>query len=153
YGDSVITPAISVLSAVEGIEVATPALKPYVLPIAVTVLAGLFALPRHSPAPMGQMVGPAITVWFLMLGAAVGAQIAQEPAILAGLNPVHAWNFLHDRGWHLFAAVGAIVLSLTGAEALYADMGHFGKRPIRLAWTGLVLPSLALNYFGQGALL
>jgi KUP system potassium uptake protein len=153
YGDSVITPAISVLSAVEGIEVVTPALKPYVLPLSVAVLVGLFVLQRHGTAAVGRVFGPVICLWFLTLAVTGVLQIIRQPAILAALNPMHAWSFLHERGWHLFVAMGAIVLALTGAEALYADMGHFGKRPIRLAWTGLVLPSLALNYLGQGALL
>jgi len=153
YGDSVITPAISVLSAVEGIEVVTPALKAYVLPISIGVLVGLFVVQRHGTGTVGKMFGPVITIWFAALAVTGAVQISQQPAILAGLNPLHAWHFLHERGWQVFAAVGAIVLALTGAEALYADMGHFGKRPIQIAWTGLVLPALALNYFGQGALL
>src|SRR5882672_598671 len=153
YGDSVITPAISVLSAVEGLEVVAPALKAYVLPISVAVLVGLFMVQRHGTATVGKMFGPVIVVWFLALAMTGAAQIAQQPAILAGLNPLHAWNFLHERGWQMFAAVGAIVLALTGAEALYADMGHFGKRPIQIAWMGLVFPALTVNYFGQGALL
>ena len=102
---------------------------------------------------MGRFFGPIIVLWFVTLGVIGVVHIAQQPAILAALNPLHAWHFLVERGWHLFAAVGAIVLALTGAEALYADMGHFGRKPIRLAWAGLVLPGLALNYFGQGALL
>ncbi len=153
YGDSVITPAISVLSAVEGMEVATPALKAYVVPISVAVLVGLFMVQRHGTGTVGKMFGPVIVVWFIVLAVTGVTQIAKQPAILAGLNPLHAWNFLHERGWQMFAAVGAIVLALTGAEALYADMGHFGKRPIQIAWMGLVFPALALNYFGQGALL
>jgi len=153
YGDSVITPAISVLSAVEGIEVVTPALKPYVLPISITVLVGLFLVQRHGTSTVGKMFGPVIVLWFTALAVTGIVQISMQPEILAGLNPVHAWHFLHERGWKVFAAVGAIVLALTGAEALYADMGHFGKKPIQIAWTGFVLPALALNYFGQGALL
>src|SRR5258706_9086230 len=153
YGDSVITPAISVLSAVEGLEVVTPALKSFVLPISIAVLIGLFVVQRHGTATVGKLFGPVIVVWFLVLAITGVVQISKQPAILAGLNPIYAWDFLHERGWQVFAAVGAIVLALTGAEALYADMGHFGKRPIQLAWMGLVLPALALNYFGQGALL
>jgi len=153
YGDSVITPAISVLSAVEGMEVATPAFKTYVVPISVAVLVGLFMVQRHGTGTVGKLFGPVIAVWFIVLAITGVIQIAKQPAILAGLNPLHAWNFLHERGWQMFAAVGAIVLALTGAEALYADMGHFGKRPIQIAWMGLVFPALALNYFGQGALL
>ena len=153
YGDSVITPAISVLSAIEGLEVATPAFKPYVLPISLAVLVGLFVVQRHGTATVGKLFGPVIIVWFATLAATGLMQIVQQPAILVALNPLHAWAFLHERGWGLFAAVGAIVLAFTGAEALYADMGHFGKTPIRIAWLGLVLPALALNYFGQCAML
>ncbi|MDT8991198.1 potassium transporter Kup [Curvibacter sp. APW13] len=153
YGDSVITPAISVLSAVEGLEVATPAFKPYVLPIAAAVLTGLFAMQRFGTATVGKLFGPIIMVWFGVLACTGVVEIARQPAILAALNPQHAVAFLWAQGWGVFLAVGAIVLAFTGAEALYADMGHFGKRPIQLAWLGLVLPSLALNYMGQGALL
>ena len=153
YGDSVITPAISVLSAVEGLEVATPAFKPYVLPICTAVLIGLFAVQRFGTHLVGKLFGPVIVVWFAVLAATGALAIVQQPAILAALNPVHAVSFLSARGWQVFAAVGAIVLAFTGAEALYADMGHFGSRPIRLAWAGLVLPALAVNYLGQGALL
>jgi KUP system potassium uptake protein len=153
YGDSVITPAISVLSAVEGLEVVTPAFKPYVLPICAAVLAGLFGVQRFGTGLVGKLFGPVIVVWFGVLAATGIISIAQQPAILAALNPLNALAFLHAQGWHLFVAVGAIVLAFTGAEALYADMGHFGKRPIQYAWMGLVMPSLALNYMGQGALL
>ncbi|MCA3069688.1 MAG: potassium transporter Kup [Rhodocyclaceae bacterium] len=153
YGDSLITPAISVLGAMEGLELVTPALKPYVVPITVAILVGLFLVQRFGTAFVGRYFGPIIVLWFVMLGVMGVVHIVQQPAILAALNPLHAWNFLAERGWHLFAAVGAIVLALTGAEALYADMGHFGRKPIQLAWTGLVLPGLALNYLGQGALL
>lgn len=153
YGDSVLTPAISVLSAVEGLEVVTPTFKPYVLPICAAVLIGLFAVQRYGTSVVGKLFGPVIVVWFLVLAATGVAEIAQQPAILAALNPLHALRFLSNQGWHLFVAVGAIVLAFTGAEALYADMGHFGKRPIQYAWGALVLPSLALQYLGQGALL
>ena len=153
YGDSVITPAISVMGAIEGLEVATPTLKPYVLPISAAILVGLFLVQRLGTAAVGRVFGPVIVLWFAVLGVIGAVQIAHQPDILAALNPLRAWEFLSARGWHLFAAVGAIVLALTGAEALYADMGHFGARPIRLAWTGLVFPALALNYLGQGALL
>jgi len=153
YGDSVITPAISVLSAVEGLEIATPVLKPYVLPISVAVLVALFAVQRHGTGLVGKMFGPVILLWFGVLALTGVVEILREPAILAALNPLEALAFLRTQGWHMFVALGAIVLAFTGAEALYADMGHFGKRPIRLAWTGLVLPALALNYMGQGALL
>ncbi len=153
YGDSLITPAISVLGAMEGLEVVTPALKPYVVPATVVILIGLFLVQRVGTAVVGRFFGPVIVLWFSVLGIIGLWHIAQQPAILAALNPLHAWEFLSSRGWHVFAAVGAIVLALTGAEALYADMGHFGRKPIQIAWTGLVLPSLALNYLGQGALL
>lgn len=153
YGDSVITPAISVLSAVEGLEVMTPTLKPYVLPICAVVLIALFAMQRYGTGLVGKLFGPIIVVWFVVLAGFGVAEIIKQPAILAALNPLMAFQFLAERGWHVFAAVGAIVLAFTGAEALYADMGHFGKRPIQFAWGGLVLPALALNYMGQGALL
>jgi KUP system potassium uptake protein len=153
YGDSVITPAISVLGAMEGLVLVAPALADYVVPISLAILVGLFVVQRFGTTFVGRFFGPIVVLWFVVLGATGLVHIAQEPAILAALDPRHAWGFLADRGWQLFAAVGAIVLALTGAEALYADMGHFGRRPIQFAWTGLVLPSLALNYFGQGALL
>ena len=153
YGDSVITPAISVLSAVEGLEVVTPTLKPYVLPICGVVLVALFAGQRYGTGVVGKLFGPIIVVWFAVLAVFGAAEIVRQPAILAALNPLMAVQFLTHQGWHVFVAVGAIVLAFTGAEALYADMGHFGKRPIQLAWGGLVLPALAINYMGQGALL
>ena len=153
YGDSLITPAISVLGAMEGLEVVTPALKPYVVPATVVILIGLFLVQRVGTAVVGRFFGPIIVIWFSVLGIVGLWHIAQQPAILAALNPLNAWEFLASRGWHVFAAVGAIVLALTGAEALYADMGHFGRKPIQIAWTVLVLPGLALNYLGQGALL
>ncbi len=153
YGDSVITPAISVLGAVEGLEVITPAFKPYVLSISMAVIVGLFLGQRYGTAAVGKLFGPIIVVWFGVLAVTGILQIAQGPSILAALNPLHAFEFLQTRGWHLFVVMGSIVLALTGAEALYADMGHFGKKPIRLAWNTFVLPALALHYMGQGALL
>ncbi|NPC57334.1 potassium transporter Kup [Caenimonas soli] len=153
YGDSIITPAISVLSAVEGLEVATPAFKPYVLPISIAVLIGLFAVQRFGTGLVGKLFGPVIAMWFAVLAVTGIVEIAQQPAILAALDPLQALSFMSAQGWHMFVVLGAIVLAVTGAEALYADLGHFGKRPIQLAWAGLVLPSLALNYMGQGALL
>jgi len=153
YGDSVITPAISVLGAMEGLEVVTPAFKPYVVPLAAAVLIGLFLMQRHGTSAVGKLFGPVILLWFGTLAATGIDQIAQQPAILQALNPVHAFEFVEARGWKLLLVMGSIVLALTGAEALYADLGHFGKRPIQLAWMGLVLPALALNYMGQGALL
>ena len=153
YGDSVITPAISVLSAVEGLEVVTPLLKPWVLPVSAGVLISLFAMQRFGTGVVGKLFGPIIVLWFSVLAFTGVLQIIQQPAILAALNPLEAFGFLRAQGWHMFVAFGAIVLAFTGAEALYADMGHFGKRPIQFAWMGLVLPSLAINYMGQGALL
>ncbi|UCU92895.1 potassium transporter Kup [Hydrogenophaga taeniospiralis] len=153
YGDSVITPAISVLGAMEGLELVAPSLKPYVVPFTLAILVGLFLIQRRGTAFVGRFFGPIIVLWFVVLGFTGALQIAQQPAILTALNPVHAYEFLASRGWHLFAAVGAIVLAITGAEALYADMGHFGRRPIQLAWTLVVFPGLMLNYLGQGALL
>jgi len=152
YGDSVITPAISVLGAAEGLEVVAPALKAWVLPISVGVLLGLFVVQRFGTQRVGVMFGPVIVLWFGTLAATGVWQIAQAPAILQALDPREAFGFLQAQGWHVFVVVGAVVLALTGAEALYADMGHFGARPIRLSWYFFVLPSLLLNYFGQGAL-
>ena len=153
YGDSVITPAISVLGAMEGLQIVAPGLDPYIVPISVAILLGLFAIQRFGTGLVGRFFGPIIVLWFVTLGAIGVIHIAEQPAILTAFNPMHAWSFLSERGWHLFAAVGAIVLALTGAETLYADMGHFGRRPIQIAWASLVLPGLALNYMGQGALL
>lgn len=153
YGDAVLTPAISVLSAVEGIEVGTTALKPYVLPISVGVLIALFLFQRHGTATIGAFFGPVTIVWFLALAAAGIYGIVQYPAVLGALNPLHAFGFVTLHGFASFAVLGAVLLAFTGAEALYADMGHFGTAPIRLAWFGLVFPALALNYLGQGALL
>ncbi len=153
YGDSVLTPAISVLSAVEGLEVVTPALKPWVLPVSVGVLLGLFMAQRRGTGTVGRWFGPIIATWFLVLAGVGLWQIAQAPEVLQAVDPRHAWRFLVERGWGLFLAIGAVVLAVTGTEALYADMGHFGKGPIRIAWTAFVLPALALNYTGQGALL
>ena len=142
------------LSAVEGLEVATPAFKPYVLPISIAVLIGLFSVQRFGTGVVGKLFGPVIAVWFVVL-AVTGDRRNRPPAGDPG-RPQPAAMPLRScaaQGWHMFVALGAIVLAFTGAEALYADLGHFGKRPIQIAWTGLVLPSLALNYMGQGALL
>ncbi|HEX2828377.1 MAG TPA: potassium transporter Kup [Burkholderiales bacterium] len=153
YGDAVLTPAISVLSAVEGLEIETVALKPYVLPIAIGVLVGLFVFQKHGTAAVGKLFGPVVIIWFLAIGA-VGVQgIVRAPQIVQALNPLHALAFVTQHGFSSFVVLGAILLAFTGAEALYADMGHFGKQPIRLAWFGLVFPALTLNYLGQGALL
>lgn len=153
YGDSVITPAISVLSAVEGLEVVTPALKAYVLPLSVAILIGLFLVQRHGTEIVGRYFGPVTLLWFITLAITGGNQILHAPEILEALDPRRAFAFLVDQGFGLFFAVGAIVLAVTGAEALYADMGHFGRGPIRIAWNTIVFPALALNYAGQGALL
>jgi KUP system potassium uptake protein len=153
YGDGIITPAISVLSAVEGLEVATPAFKPYVLPITIVVLLGLFVVQRRGTASVGALFGPVMCVWFASLAVLGIGGIIREPRILTALNPFHAIAYLGHDPKLAFLSLGAIVLVVTGAEALYADMGHFGRRPIMLAWYGMVLPALVLNYFGQGALL
>jgi len=153
YGDAVLTPAISVLSAVEGLEVGTEAFKPYVVPIAVGVLAALFALQARGTETIGTLFGPVTLLWFLAIGAAGVYGIVREPSVLAALNPVHAVRFLMTHAVESFVVLGAVVLAVTGAEALYADMGHFGKKPVRIAWFSLVAPALVLNYFGQGALL
>jgi len=153
YGDSVITPAISVMGALEGLEVLTPDLKPYVLPMSILVLVLLFIVQRRGTEAVGKFFGPVIGLWFVVLGITGLLQVLEAPAILAALNPFNAIHFLIDRGPMVLAAVGAIVLALTGAEALYADMGHFGRKPIQIAWMGLVMPSLAIHYLGQGALL
>jgi KUP system potassium uptake protein len=153
YGDGLITPAISVLSAVEGLEVATPVFAAYVVPITIGVLVSLFWIQRHGTGKVGVGFGPITCVWFIALAALGVAQIAGNPSVLAALWPGHALAFLAADPALGFLAMGSVFLVVTGAEALYADMGHFGRRPIRLAWFGLVLPSLLLNYFGQGALL
>lgn len=153
YGDGVITPAISVLSAVEGLEVATPLLQPYVMPITLTVLISLFLIQQRGTGGIGAMFGPITLIWFITLGFVGIINIAAAPEILQALNPLFAFTFCLNNGLLAFIAFGAIVLAVTGGEALYADMGHFGKKPIRLAWYGCVLPALILNYLGQGALL
>ena len=153
YGDAVLTPAISVLSAVEGLEVGTTALKPFVVPVSVGVIVALFMFQRHGTAVVGRYFGPVMLAWFSALAIVGVYSILREPAILAALNPLHAFNFITAHGWASFVVLGAVVLGVTGAEALYADMGHFGRSPIRTAWFGLVFPALALNYLGQGALL
>jgi KUP system potassium uptake protein len=153
YGDAVLTPAISVLSAVEGLEVGTTAFKPYVLPIAIGVVIGLFALQVKGTAVVGALFGPIALIWFVTLAVLGILEIAQNPSVLRALDPSHAIRFVTGHGWASFVVLGAVLLAFTGAEALYADMGHFGKAPIRIAWFALVLPALALNYFGQGALL
>jgi len=152
FGDGVITPAISVLSAVEGLEIITPAAKPYVVPISLVVLTMLFLVQRRGTGDIGKFFGPITVLWFVAIGAAGVVHIAKNPAVLLAISPLYAMRFSVEHYHLAFITLGAVFLCLTGAEALYADMGHFGKKPIRLAWFGLVLPSLVLNYFGQGAL-
>jgi KUP system potassium uptake protein len=153
YGDGVITPAISVLGAVEGLEVAAPGLGKYVVWIALVILLGMFAVQRHGTHKVGKAFAPVMTLWFVVLAVLGVRQIMANPQVLYAINPWHAVRFFLTHGDTSFIALGGVVLALTGAEALYADMGHFGKKPIRVAWFGFVLPSLLLNYFGQGALL
>ncbi len=153
YGDSLITPAISVVGAMEGLEILTPALKPYIIPFSLVLLVGLFLVQRRGTHSVGKLFGPVIVLWFLVLGLVGVIEIIKQPAILAAINPIHAVSFLLARGPLVLLTVGAIVLAVTGAEALYADMGHFGRKPIQLAWLFVVFPGLALNYMGQGALL
>jgi KUP system potassium uptake protein len=153
YGDGMITPAISVLGAVEGLQVATPFFTPYVVPITVTILIGLFSIQRFGTHRVGGLFGPIVIVWFLAIAALGVLWIARMPSVLGAFNPQHAVSFFATNGFMGFAVLGAVFLVVTGGEALYADMGHFGRNPIRLAWFALVLPSLVLNYLGQGALL
>lgn len=153
YGDSMITPAISVLSAVEGLEVITPELKTYVMPIAAVVLTGLFLIQKHGTGVVGLAFGPVMCVWFATLAVTGLISIANAPEVLAAINPYHAVSFVLAEPLLSFFALGSVVLAVTGGEALYTDMGHFGRFPIRLAWFGFVWPALLLNYFGQGALL
>jgi KUP system potassium uptake protein len=148
-----ITPAISVLSAVEGLGVAAPALERWMIPATVAFLVGLFALQRRGTGRVGALFGPVMIAWFATLGALGAAGILREPSVLSALSPGHAVRFFAENGGHGFVVLAAVFLVVTGGEALYADMGHFGRRPIRVAWFGVVLPGLLLNYFGQGALL
>jgi KUP system potassium uptake protein len=153
YGDGMITPAISVLSAVEGLQVATPSLEDYVVPIALAVLVTLFVIQRHGTRAVGALFGPVMCVWFAVLAALGLAQIVHRPSILRSLSPTYAVSFFVDHGTTAFLALGSVVLAVTGAEALYADMGHFGRPAIRRGWFLLVLPALLCNYMGQGSLL
>ena len=153
YGDAVLTPAISVLSAVEGLEVGTAAFQPYIVPLAAGLLVGLFLIQKHGTGVVGMLFGPVMIVWFLALGAVGVWNIARDPAILAALDPRYALHFVTGHGYASFLVLSSVLLAITGAEALYADVGHFGKSAVRLAWFGLVAPALVLNYFGQGALL
>ncbi|MCI0429114.1 MAG: potassium transporter Kup [Rhodospirillales bacterium] len=151
YGDGLITPAISVLSAVEGLEVVAPELQPFVVPCAVVILVALFVIQSHGTARVGSLFGPVVCLWFAVLAALGIAGIIREPAVIRALNPLYGAELLAAGGWPALAILGAVVLTVTGAEALYADMGHFGRPPIKRAWLYLVLPALTLNYFGQGA--
>ena len=153
YGDSIITPAISVLSAVEGLQVIEPTLEHYILPITLAVLFLLFIVQAKGTDKIGKMFGPVMLIWFVAIGWLGIGNIADQPAVLSAINPLYGLNLLFDLGWKGFVIMGSVVLAITGAEALYADMGHFGLKPIRYAWFCLVFPSLLLNYFGQGALL
>ncbi len=153
YGDGVITPAVSVLGALEGIDVATPALVSFIVPLAVIILVGLFVVQRRGTAGVGRIFGPIMVLWFVAIAGLGLSGIAREPTVLRALWPGYAIQFFVHDGLKGFLILGSVVLVLTGAEALYADMGHFGRRPIRLAWFGMVFPALLLNYFGQGALL
>ncbi|HYW50011.1 MAG TPA: potassium transporter Kup [Gemmatimonadaceae bacterium] len=152
YGDSMITPAISVLSAVEGLEVVTPVFAPYVIPITIAILIGIFAVQSRGTARIGAIFGPVMLLWFTTLGVLGAVQLLQNPSVLAAINPLYGVRFFLENGFRGFVVLGSVFLVVTGGEALYADMGHFGVKPIRLSWFGFVLPALMLNYFGQGAL-
>ena len=153
YGDGMITPAITVLGAVEGLKVATPFFEQFVVPLAVLILVVVFAIQRHGTHRVGRLFGPIMVAWFATLAILGIVWIARYPDVLAALNPLQGVRFLIENRGHGFAVLGAVFLVVTGGEALYADMGHFGPRPIRVAWFAVVLPALLLNYFGQGALL
>ena len=153
YGDSIITPAISVLSAVEGLQIIAPRLVEYVLPFTIAVLGGLFMLQARGSGKMGLLFSPIMCIWFALLAVMGVINIIDVPEVLMAVNPYYGLKLLIELGWHSFFVMGAVVLAITGAEALYADMGHFGLKPIRYAWFGFVFPALLLNYFGQGALL
>ncbi|MGE0750727.1 MAG: potassium transporter Kup [Variibacter sp.] len=151
YGDAIITPAISVLSAVEGLKVVTPALEPYVVPLSLVILVSLFAVQRRGTETVAKLFGPITSIWFLALAVGGLPHIAANPGILAAINPLHGIGFMVSHGRIGFITLGAVFLAVTGAEALYADLGHFGRRPIQFAWIAIVFPALALNYLGQGA--
>src|SRR6266508_5482723 len=152
YGDAVITPALSVLSAIEGLKIATPAFDPYVVPVTALILIALFAVQSRGTAKVAAFFGPVTLVWFIVIAIAGLLQIAASPSVLAAFDPGHGVRFLARHGMIGFVTLGAVFLAVTGAEALYADLGHFGRRPIQTAWLAIVLPSLAVNYLGQGAL-
>jgi KUP system potassium uptake protein len=153
YGDGMITPAISVLSAIEGLETIAPGMRPLVVPLTCGVLVGLFTLQRRGTGGVGRLFGPVMAVWFVVIGVAGARALVQHPQVLAALSPLHAARYFAAHGWRGALVLGSVVLAVTGGEALYADMGHFGAPPIRRAWFALVLPSLVLSYLGQGALL
>lgn len=153
YGDGMITPAISVLSAVEGLQFVAPSLSPYIIPVTIAILIALFSIQRHGTGVVGKIFGPVTLLWFLVLGILGIYQIVQHPGILVSMNPIYAYKFFAENAWKGFTVLGSVFLVVTGGEALYSDLGHFGKSPIRLAWFAVVLPALILNYFGQGALL
>jgi len=153
YGDGMITPVISVLGAVEGLEVATPFFRPYIVPITIVILVALFAVQRNGTATVGKIFGPVTLVWFVTIATLGVAQIVRAPQVLGAVNPLHAVTFFARNGKAGFLVLGSVFLVVTGGEALYADLGHFGRKPIRMAWYAVVLPALLLNYFGQGALL
>ena len=153
YGDGMITPAISVLSAVEGVEVTAPSVHQWVVPVTMVILIGLFTLQRHGTEFVGRLFGPVMVVWFGVLALLGGVEIAREPAVLQAVNPIHAARFFSDNGGRGFLVLGSVFLVVTGGEALYADMGHFGRHPIQLGWFAIVFPALVMNYLGQGALL
>ncbi len=153
YGDGMITPAITVLGAVEGLSEATPVFTPYIVPLSLVVLFGLFIVQSRGTAAVGKMFGPVMVVWFVTIGLLGLRGLAREPQILQAINPIHAARFFGEHGFHSVLVLGSVFLVVTGGEALYADMGHFGKRPIRLAWFFIAQPALMLNYLGQGALL
>ncbi len=153
YGESLVTPAISVLSAVEGLEVIGPTFKPFVIPITLGILISVFAIQSRGSASVGRLFGPIMVLWFGTLALLGAVNITAEPGVLIALNPYYGFKFLQTHSTLGFFSLGSVVLAITGAEALYADMGHFGRKPIQLAWVGMVLPALAINYFGQGALL
>ncbi|NUP54439.1 MAG: KUP/HAK/KT family potassium transporter, partial [Gemmatimonadaceae bacterium] len=152
YGDGMITPAISVLSAVEGLEVATPLFRSYVVPITIAILVALFLVQRRGTASIGAIFGPVMLLWFATLGVLGAVHLLRHPQVLAAVSPAYAVQFFVHNGWHGYLVLGSVFLAVTGGEALYADMGHFGVKPIRFTWFGYVLPALLLNYFGQGAL-
>jgi KUP system potassium uptake protein len=153
YGDGIITPAITVLGAMEGLKTATPFFDPYVVPLTVAVLVALFLVQYRGTAAVGRVFGPVMIVWFAAIGILGLRMVIQSPSVLTAINPLHATDFFVRNGWHGFLVLGSVFLVVTGGEALYADMGHFGTRPIRVAWFAIVQPGLMLNYFGQGALL